>query len=130
MSELTDVSINLQKVLKQAGFEGVLAKGLHEVCKALESLYPEDKRAALCVLAKDCQEEAYKQLITALCKQYGVPLMTVESRKDLGGMVGLQKVDPTGEARKVRGCSSVVVKVVPKSDEAKAAFSIVKSHAK
>ena len=133
MTDLTDLNVNIEKLVKQAGFEGILAKGLHEVCKALEANYSKDgkeTKAALCILATDCQEEKYKHLISSLCKQYKVPLLSVASRKELGQMVGLHKLDPTGAARKVRGCSSVVVKIVPENEEAKAAFGIVKSHAK
>ena len=128
MAEATDLHANLQKLLTLAGFEDKLAKGLHEVCKALESTYAEGKKADLCVLAEDCSEDKYKQLITALCKQYKIPLIKVANRKVLGEWVGLCKYDPTGAARKVRGCSSVVIKQFSTTEEASAAINIVKQH--
>ncbi len=128
MTEATDLNTNIQKLLKLAGFEDKLAKGLHEVCKALESNYADNKKADLCILAEDCQEDKYKQLITALCKQYKVPLLKVANRKELGEWLGLCKYDATNVARKVRGCSSVVIKQFSQSDEAGLAVNIVKQH--
>ena len=128
MAEATDLHANIQKLLKLAGFEDKLAKGLHEVCKALESNYADNKKADLCILAEDCQEDKYKQLITALCKQYKIPLLKVANRKELGEWVGLYKLDPQNVARKVRGCSSVVIKQFSTSEEAGVAVNIVKQH--
>ena len=124
----TDLNTNLQKLLKLAGYEDKLAKGLHEVCKALEASNEGGKKADLCVLAEDCEEDKYKQLITALCSQYGVPLVKVPKRKELGEWIGLCKYDATGTARKVRGCSSVVIRQFSGSEEAGPAVNIVKQH--
>ncbi len=117
---------NLQQVIQSANYENNLAKGLHEVCKALESGNNQGEHAALCVLAEDCNEAKYKQLIVALCKQKGVPLLKVQSRKDLGEWCGLAKIDATGTARKIRGCSSIVIKEFSKNDEA--AVNFIKQH--
>ena len=68
MAEITDLNLNLQKLLKIAGYEDKLSKGLHEVCKALESTMNDGKKVDLCILAEDCEEQKYKQLIVALCK--------------------------------------------------------------
>ena len=76
---------SLQQVIQNANYENNLAKGLHEVVKALESSVGEEQKApALCVLAEDCSEAKYKQLIVALCKQKGVQLVQVPSRTTLG----------------------------------------------
>ena len=117
--------ISLQQVIQSAIYENNLARGLHEVCKALESSYTEEgKPAVLCVLAEDCAEAKYKQLIVALCKQKGVSLLKVPSRAQLGEWAGLCKKDATGTARKVRGCSSLIIKQFSKNDES--AINIVK----
>ena len=58
---------SLKSILNTARYENNLSKGLHETCKALESLF-DGNSPALCVLAEDCKEEKYKQLVTALCK--------------------------------------------------------------
>jgi small subunit ribosomal protein S12e len=124
----TDLNVNLQKLLKLAGYEDKLSKGLHEVCKSLESNYGDNKKVELCILAEDCQEADYKKLITALCKQYSIPLLKVKSRKELGEWVGLCKYDATNTARKVRGCSSCVIRQFSTSEEGASAVNIVKQH--
>ena len=118
---------SLEQIIQSAAYESNLARGLHEVVKALESSYTEDgKPPALCVLAEDCAEAKYKQLIVALCKQKGVSLLQVPSRAALGEWAGLCKRDATGTARKVRGCSSLVVKHFSPNDEA--AVNLVRQH--
>jgi small subunit ribosomal protein S12e len=44
----------LQKVVKSSYHQGTLAKGLHEVCKALE--VTDAGKAKFCVLAENCDE--------------------------------------------------------------------------
>ncbi len=118
---------SLQQVIQSAIYENNLARGLHEVCKALECNYTEEgKSPALCVMAEDCTEAKYKQLIVALCKQKGVSLVKVPSRTLLGEWAGLCKRDPTGTARKIRGCSSLVITQFSKNDEA--AVNLIKQH--
>ena len=94
----------LQKVLKNALCHDGLRRGLHESCKALDMGV-----AKLCVLSSGCNEPAYTKLIEALCAEHSVDLMKVSDGKQLGEWVGLAKVDKEGTARKVVGCSSVVV---------------------
>ena len=118
---------SLEQIIQSAMYENNLARGLHEVCKALESSYTEEgKPPVLCVLAEDCAEDKYKQLIVALCKQKGVSLLKVPSRAQLGEWAGLCKKDATGTARKVRGCSSLIITKFSKNDEA--AVNVVKQH--
>ena len=121
------LNLSLQQVIQSAIYENNLARGLHEVCKALESNYTEEgKPPALCVLAEDCAEAKYKQLIVALCKQQGVSLIKVAQRTQLGEWANLCKKDATGTARKIRGCSSLVIKEFSKNDEA--AVNLIKQH--
>merc|ERR1719488_318418 len=94
----------LQKVLKNALCHDGLRRGLHESCKALDMGI-----AKLCVLSSGCNEPAYTKLIEALCAEHSCDLMKVSDGKQLGEWVGLAKVDKEGTARKVVGCSSVVV---------------------
>ena len=118
---------SLQQVIQSAIYENNLAKGLHEVTKALESTYGEEgKGPALCILADDCAEANYKKLIVALCKQKNVQLITVPTRVELGEWAGLCKRDATGTARKIRGCSSLVIKEFSKNEEA--AVNLIKQH--
>jgi ribosomal protein L7Ae-like RNA K-turn-binding protein len=55
---------SLSKIIKSANQNITLSKGLHEVTKALES----EKKPLFVVLAEDCNEARYKQLVEALCK--------------------------------------------------------------
>ena len=54
----------LSQLLEHARYEDQLARGLHEVTKNLDSV----NKPVFCVLAEDCSEAKYKQLIVALCK--------------------------------------------------------------
>ena len=128
-----DVETALQKVLKNSLCHDGLRRGLHECCKALDK-----SEGKLCVLSQGCNEPAYTKLIEALCAEHGVDLMKVSDGKQLGEVrsasrhpcfrllpfsvlgsdglllshsqwVGLAKVDKEGTARKVVGCSCVVV---------------------
>ncbi|CAD5197363.1 unnamed protein product [Musa acuminata subsp. malaccensis] len=82
-----------------------LVRGLHEAAKAIEK-----HAAQLCILAEDCNQADYVKLVKALCADHNLHLVTVPSAKTLGEWVGLCKIDSEGKARKVVGCSCVVVK--------------------
>jgi len=108
-----DISTALQEVLKTALIHDGLSRGLRECAKAL------DKRTAqLCILANNCNEPMYKRLVEALCAEHGINLMKVEDNKKLGEWAGLCKIDKEGKARKVVGCSCVVVKDYGKETQA------------
>merc|ERR1712126_95160 len=108
-----DVMTALQEVLKLALTHDGLARGLHEAAKAL------DKRSAhLCVLADSCDEPMYVKLVEALCAEHQINLIKVDDNKKLGEWAGLCKIDREGKARKVVGCSCVVVKDCGKETQA------------
>ena len=69
----------------------------------------EGRKAQLAVLAQDCDQADYTKLIQALCTEANVNLITVPAAKTLGEWVGLCKLDSEGLARKVVGCSCVVI---------------------
>ncbi|CAH1958233.1 unnamed protein product [Acanthoscelides obtectus] len=100
-----DVNQALQEVLKTALIHDGVVHGLHEAAKALDK-----RQAVLCVLAENCDEPMYKKLVQALCSEHQIPLIKVDNNKKLGEWSGLCKIDNTGKARKVVGCSCVVIK--------------------
>merc|ERR1711937_531911 len=112
----------LKQVLKNARAVDGLVKGLNQVGKSLDR-----KDCQLCVLATDCDDPKYKKLISALAKQNKIPLIEVDSRKDLGEWVGQCKYDKAGAAKKVKGASSLVIKDWGESSEA---LSYVEDHIK
>ena len=65
------------------------------------------------MLAEDCEEEAAKNLITALAREHSVDLLRVPSRADLGELAGLVKYDMDHAVKKTIGTSAVAVTVVP-----------------
>lgn len=124
----------LKGVLKLALMHDGLARGLREASKALDR-----RQAHMCVLNEQCEEEAYKKLVIALCSEHKIPLIKVPDGKQLGEWAGLCTLPPPsrpvvvvmflrwcmcqsantliagvldreGNARKVVNCSCVVVK--------------------
>ncbi|TFK95669.1 50S ribosomal protein L30e-like protein [Pterulicium gracile] len=95
----------LQQVLKNALVHDGLARGLRECAKALDK-----RQAHLCVLVESCDSAEYLKLIEALCAEHKINLIKVPDNKELGQWAGLCKIDREGNARKVVGCTCVVVK--------------------
>ena len=62
-----------------------------------------------------------------MAKQSNVPLITVDKRDDLGEWLGHCKYDKEGNARKVKGCSSVAIK---QYGEENAALAYLQDHLK
>ncbi|KAJ7009919.1 40S ribosomal protein S12-like isoform X1 [Populus alba x Populus x berolinensis] len=120
--EAMDLMTALQLVLKKSLAHGGLARGLHEGAKVIEK-----HAAQLCVLAEDCNQPDYIKLVKALCADHGVGLLTVPSAKTLGEWAGLCKIDSEGKARKVVGCSCVVVKDYGETSEG---YNVVQEHVK
>ncbi|XP_065199852.1 small ribosomal subunit protein eS12 [Planococcus citri] len=100
-----DINVALQEVMKKALAHDGVVRGLHEATKALDK-----RQALLCVLAENCSEAMYKKLVQGLCNEHQIPLITVDDNKKLGEWAGLCKIDNAGKARKVVGCSCVVIK--------------------
>ena len=103
-SKIDSVEAAIKQVIKNSRAVDGLVKGLNQVGKALDR-----KGAYLCILATDCEDAKYKKLISALAKQNEIPLIEVESRLQLGEWLGQCKYDLAGEARKVKGASSVAI---------------------
>ncbi|KAL0074072.1 50S ribosomal protein L30e-like protein [Phycomyces blakesleeanus] len=94
----------LQDVLRRALVHDGLVRGLKESVKALDR-----RQAHLAVLCESCTEAEYLKLVEALCAEHNINLIKVSDAKKLGEWAGLCKIDREGNARKVVGCSCVVV---------------------
>eukprot|EP00884_Botryococcus_braunii_P018006 jgi/Botrbrau1/488/Bobra.110_2s0126.2 len=103
-SEPMDVNTAVQDVLKKALAHGGLSRGIREAARVLEQ-----GKGQMAVVAEDCDQPDIKKLVEALCNEHGVQLLSVPESKQLGQWSGLCKIDAEGEARKVVGCSVVVV---------------------
>merc|ERR1712117_431437 len=108
-----DINTALKEVLKQALISEGLSRGLRESAASLDR-----RQALLCVLANNCDDPMYKKLVEALCAEHSINLMKVDDNKKLGEWAGLCKIDREGKARKVVGCSCVVVKDYGKEGQA------------
>ncbi|CAI0406732.1 unnamed protein product [Linum tenue] len=122
VGEPMDLMSGLQLVLKKSLAHGGLSRGLHEAAKVIEK-----HAAQLCVLAEDCNQADYVKLVKALCADHNVNLVTVPSAKTLGEWAGLCKIDSEGNARKVVGCSCVVVRDYGEESEG---LNVVQEHLK
>ncbi|VDK74010.1 unnamed protein product [Litomosoides sigmodontis] len=115
VDEKLDVKTALRRALKSAIVMDGVAKGLHEAAKALDK-----RQAYFCVLAENCDEPMYTKLVEALCNEHQIPLVKIKDKKQLGEWIGLCKYDKEGKARKVVGCSCVVVRDYGQDDAARA----------
>ena len=68
----------IQKVLKVALTRGAVVKGISEVLKALEA-----QKVKVIFMAENCDNDQYKQTITALAKEKKVPIITVDTWENL-----------------------------------------------
>ncbi|PIA37087.1 hypothetical protein AQUCO_03100085v1 [Aquilegia coerulea] len=149
LGEPMDIMTALQLVLKKSLAHDGLVRGIHEGAKVIEK-----HAAQLCVVAEDCNQTDYVKLVKALCADNNVSLIAVPSAKTLGEWAGmcafkhpwtwsgwycehdficewskanLCKIDSEGKARKVVGCSCVVVKDYGEESEG---LHIVQEHVK
>uniref|UniRef100_A0A0D6QWJ6 40S ribosomal protein S12 n=1 Tax=Araucaria cunninghamii TaxID=56994 RepID=A0A0D6QWJ6_ARACU len=122
LGEPMDILTALQLVFKKSLAHDGLIRGLHEGAKAIEK-----HAAQLCVLAEDCNQPDYTKLVQALCAEHNVNLISVPSAKKLGEWAGLCKIDSEGKARKVVGCSCVVVKDYGEESEG---FNVIQEYVK
>ncbi|KAB1996238.1 40S ribosomal S12 [Gossypium arboreum] len=120
IGEPMDINAALPLVIRKSKAHGGLARGLHEAAKAIEK-----HNAHLCVLADDCDQPDYVKLVKALCADHNVKVLRAPSAKTLGEWAGLCKIDSEGKARKVVGCSCVVVKDYGEQHEA---VEVVQQH--
>lgn len=102
----------LKRVVQTSNANALLAKGLHEVCKALESKDKKDKPKFV-VLSSNCTEDTYVKLVKGLAKNNEIPLITIDKGETLGEWLGICKYDKQKNVRKPRKCSSLAIKDYP-----------------
>lgn len=107
--QAVDFETALKRIVQTANSDSLLAKGIHEVSKALESK-DEKVRAKYVLLAKNCTEANYVKIIKGLAAQNKVPLFEVEEGETLGEWLGISKLDKNGNITKKRKCSSVAIR--------------------
>lgn len=72
-----DYEAALKRVIQTCNMDSLLAKGLHEVCKALETK-DEKVKAKYVILAKNCSEANYVKLVKGLAARNKVTLIEIE----------------------------------------------------
>ena len=113
-----DFAVALAQVLKDARVNWCLARGLREVCRAIES-----RKAAFVVMAESCDDDKYKKCVKALCNDCEINLISVPDAKQLGQWCGLVRTDEDNNVTKVTKCAScAVLKSIPDSVAESAAF--------
>jgi len=95
----------IRQVLYHARNHYGVAKGIKEVCQALER-----GEAQLVILAEDCDHEDYVKLVTALTADKGVYLIKVPEKAKLGDWAGQHKLDADANVKKTCAASCVAVK--------------------
>lgn len=108
-TQVTDFDTALKRIIQTANSDSLLAKGLHEVCKAIENT-DEKLKAKFVILAKNCSEAKYVQLVTGLAKRNNVPIIEVEEGETLGEYLGICKYDKNKNVTKKRKCSSLAIR--------------------
>ncbi len=81
----SDVSESVYDVLENIRKTGKIKKGVNEVTKAVER-----GLAKLVVVADDVSPKEILMHLPVLCKEKKVPIVSVPSKQELGGSVGLE----------------------------------------
>ena len=90
--------------LKQINLSGNVAKGIKCTVKAILK-----GKARLVLLADDCENKDYKNLITGLCKKHNVRLQAVPKREEIGQALGLAHILADGTVKRQLGCGACAI---------------------
>lgn len=95
--------------MQTANSDSLLAKGIHEVCKAIET--KDDKvRAKYVIISKNCSDANYVKIVKGLAAQNKIPLVEIEQGETLGEWLSMCKYDKNKNVIKQRKCSSVAIR--------------------
>ena len=76
--QAVDFETALKRIVQTSNADSLLAKGIHEVAKALESK-DEKVKAKYVILAKNCTEANYVKIVKGLAAQNKVPCLLFRS---------------------------------------------------
>lgn len=107
--QAVDYETAFKRVIQTASNDSLLAKGIHEVCKAIEAK-DEKLKAKWIVLAKNCDEANYVKIIKGLAAQNKIPVVEIEQGETLGEWLSMCKYDKNKNVTKQRKCSSVAIR--------------------
>lgn len=77
--QAVDFETALKRIIQTSNSDSLLAKGIHEVCKALESK-DEKVKAKYVILAKNCSEANYVKIVKGLANQNKVRFQSFRSK--------------------------------------------------
>lgn len=106
---VADYDAALKRIIQTCNTDSLLAKGLHEVCKAIENK-DEKVKAKYVILAKNCTEDNYVKLVKGLAARNKIPVIEIEEGETLGEYLGICKYDKNKNVTKKRKCSSVAIR--------------------
>lgn len=99
----------LKRIIQACRKDSLIAKGLHEVCKACHTS-DQKLKAKYIILASNCHDHSYLKLVKHLAKKYEIPLLRIKFGETLGEYLGLCKYDKNKNIRKRTKCSSVAIR--------------------
>lgn len=76
-TQVADYNTALKRIVQTCNADSLLAKGLHEVCKAIENK-DEKLKAKYVILAKNCNEANYVKLVKGLASRNKIPVIEIE----------------------------------------------------
>lgn len=76
-TQVADYDTALKRIIQTCNSDSLLAKGLHEVCKAIETK-DEKLKAKYVILAKNCSEANYVKLVKGLASRNKIPVIEIE----------------------------------------------------
>ena len=95
---------NFEAGLRQINLSGSVAKGIKCTVKAILK-----GKARLVLLADDCENKDYKNLITGLCKKHNVQLQSIPSKEAIGRALGLTHIKADGSVKRQMGCGACAI---------------------
>jgi small subunit ribosomal protein S12e len=107
-AQTTDFDTALKRIVQTCDNDSLLAKGLHEVCRAIE-VKNEELKAKYVILAKNCTDQNYTKIVRGLANRNKIPIIEIDEGETLGEFLGFCKYDKNKSVIKKRKCSSVAI---------------------